>query len=114
MPQGNVLMAVETYSEKIIIIETAKNTVTGTSAGLIIYIGITKMPRMNTYSSLKNTWSVSENYEPRVTLSLNKWNQYVSEGKNTLYGGAIIPGGTVSLPMGGGGAVYSGTVRQGW
>jgi hypothetical protein len=70
------------------------------------------------YSQLKDTWSCPfkrslEEYEAPVTLSLPEWRDYVASGKNTLYAGAIIPGGTEQVPWGGGGAVYSGHVRQG-
>ena len=75
------------------------------------------------YSQLKDTWlcpcnkvripAPFEEYEAPVTLSLPEWRDYVASGKNTLYAGAIIPGGTEQVPWGGGGAVYSGHVRQG-
>lgn len=44
---------------------------------------------------------------PPITLSLPRWSQYVASGDNTLYNGAIIPGGTLDN-----GAVYAGHVRQ--
>jgi hypothetical protein len=83
------------------------------------------------YNNIKNTWSgishynlngpqkinkpSQENYSGPVTLSLPEWKNYVASGKHVLYGsGGVIPGGTVSTPFGGGGAVYSGHVRQGY
>ena len=87
----------------------------------------------NSYSTLGNTWggdqikeyeqragSSIENYEAKITIPYNQWRQYVSSGLNTLYGGAIIPGGTGGSMAPGGtgggnwtqGAVYSGHVRQ--
>jgi len=48
-----------------------------------------------------------ENYAPPVTLTLPEWRRYLAQGDNTLYGDAIIPGGTEDE-----GAVYSGHVRQ--
>ena len=48
-----------------------------------------------------------EPFEAPVTLPYDEWVRYVAEGKNTLYGGAIVPGGTEDN-----GAVYSGHVRQ--
>lgn len=60
----------------------------------------------NKYPSIISAY-FSECYSPPVTLSLPEWRRYVSEGDNTLYGDAIIPGGTEED-----GAVYSGHVRQ--
>jgi hypothetical protein len=54
-----------------------------------------------------------EDYTPRVTLSMPQWRQYIDKGYNTLYGDAIIPGGTMNTGFGQQGAVYSGYVRQG-
>jgi hypothetical protein len=51
--------------------------------------------------------TIVESYVPPVTLSLPAWRRYVANGYNTLYGDAIIPGGTEDN-----GAVYSGHVRQ--
>ena len=77
------------------------------------------------YQLAKNTWlgvethnvngtDTVENYGGPVTLSLPAWRQYLAQGKNVLYGsGGVIPGGTVSTPFGGGGAVFAGHVRQG-
>lgn len=48
-----------------------------------------------------------EEYSPPITLSLPRYRRYLAEGDNTLYGDAIIPGGTIDN-----GAVYSGHVRQ--
>lgn len=48
-----------------------------------------------------------EYYAPPVTIPLNEWSDYVASGDNTLYGDAIVPGGTMDD-----GAVYSGHVRQ--
>jgi len=56
-----------------------------------------------------------ELYVPPVTLSYPQWVQYVSSGKNVLYGsGGVIPGGTIQTAFGGSGAVYRGNVRQGY
>lgn len=48
-----------------------------------------------------------EQYAPPVTLPYPDWVNYVSSGDNTLYGDAIVPGGTTDD-----GAVYTGHVRQ--
>lgn len=78
------------------------------------------------YKKLKDTWSgltpynltggyVKEKYSGPVTLSLPQWQNYVSNGKNVLYGsGGVIPGGTIRTPGGSSGAVYAGRVRQGY
>ena len=70
---------------------------------------------VETYNvNVPNTQNSIENYGGPVTLSLPAWRQYVAQGKNVLYGsGGVIPGGTVSTPFGGGGAVFAGNVRQG-
>ena len=82
---------------------------------------------MTSYALSKNTWiglcqnntnSVRyesiENYGGPVTLSMNEWRDYLAKGNNVLLGsGGVIPGGTVSTPFGGGGAVFAGHVRQG-
>lgn len=48
-------------------------------------------------------------------MSMPEWRQYVSSGRNTLYGsGGVIPSGTLQTGFGGSGAVYRGHVRQGW
>tara|TARA_B110000908_G_C9848117_1_gene268671 strand:- start:105 stop:359 length:255 start_codon:yes stop_codon:yes gene_type:complete len=77
---------------------------------------------MSSYGKLRNTWSGLEKYNlngkdknvefyvPPVTLSLPQWRNYVSNGYNTLYGDAIIPGGTVNSGWMSGNSVYSGTV----
>lgn len=75
------------------------------------------------YTKINNTWSgltrynlngkQIEKYQAPVTLSLPEWQNYVASGKNTLYAGAIVPGGTEG-PAWGSSAVYSGHVRQGW
>jgi hypothetical protein len=49
---------------------------------------------------------ISETYNP-VTMNLSNWNDYVSSGANTLYGGAIKTSGDS-----GAGAVIGGHVRQ--
>jgi hypothetical protein len=49
-----------------------------------------------------------ESYEPRVTLPYDQWRNYVGDGLNTLYAGAVIPGNTF------GGTVYQGHVHQGY
>ena len=78
-----------------------------------------------TYSLAKNCWSginrydnknkYIEQYTPRVTMPYSDWINYVSKGNNVLLGsGGIIPSGTVNTVGGLNGAVYSGTVRQGW
>lgn len=55
-----------------------------------------------------------DNYaSPKVTISMPEWRKWITSGKNTLYGDAIIPGGTVNTGWGGNGAVYAGHVRQG-
>lgn len=77
------------------------------------------MQRRTNYVRLADAWQKNppmyESYEPKVTLSLQDWNDYVTSGKNTLYGGAIIPGGTEYVPGGvGAGAVYLGHVHQGY
>lgn len=78
---------------------------------------------MSNYVTINNTWrpmyylsykKLKEKYEPRVTIPLNQWQQYVSDGYNTLYGGAIIPGGTENTGFSQGGAVYKGHVSQDW
>jgi hypothetical protein len=51
---------------------------------------------------------VKESYEARVTMPFNEWNNYVASGLNTLYAGAVVPGGTY------GGSVYKGHVHQGY
>jgi hypothetical protein len=38
--------------------------------------------------------TIVESYVPPVTLSLPAWRRYVANGYNTLYGDAIIPGGS--------------------
>lgn len=58
-----------------------------------------------TYNNVKEGYT--EDYSPPITLSLPQWRKYVANGYNTLYGDAIIPGGTEDN-----GAVYSGHVRQ--
>lgn len=74
----------------------------------------------NNYKFIEDTWKSSqkEDYEPRVTLSLPEWQQWVAEGKNTLYGGAIKPSGPLDSNIAGrgwvGGAVVPGHVRQGY
>lgn len=68
------------------------------------------------YAGLRSTKGrLLELYVPPVTLSYPQWVQYVSSGKNVLYGsGGVIPGGTVQTAFGGSGAVYRGNVRQGY
>lgn len=69
-------------------------------------------------SGVKNVKNINETYETYVapvTMSLPAWQQYVASGNNVLLGsGGVIPGGTMQIPFGGGGAVYKGHVRQGW
>lgn len=57
--------------------------------------------------------NISHCEQYRVTLNLPEWQKWVADGKNTLYGDAIISGGTVNTGWGGNGAVYRGHVRQG-
>jgi hypothetical protein len=62
------------------------------------------------YQSLQQSYPVQiimEPFEAPVTLPYDEWVRYVAQGQNTLYGGAIVPGGTEEN-----GAVYSGHVRQ--
>jgi hypothetical protein len=63
------------------------------------------------YAVLKNTWAcnreIRESYEPKVTMSLNEWKDYIGDGKNVLYGSAVIPNGSTDD-----GAVYKGQVAQ--
>jgi len=56
------------------------------------------------YHSLVKSY---EEYVPPVSLSYPEWVNYVSSGQNTLYGDAIVPGGTTED-----GAVYIGHIRQ--
>ncbi len=81
------------------------------------------------YRKLRDTWSLyrssyipmmicygqKENYSGPVTLSLAEWQQYLQNGDNIIQGsGGVIPGGTSQTPGGNSGAVYRGTVRQGY
>jgi hypothetical protein len=59
-----------------------------------------------TYNNI-NSGYINEYYLPPITLSLPQWRKYVANGYNTLYGDAIVSGGTEDD-----GAVYSGHVRQ--
>ena len=59
------------------------------------------MVKFITFRSLKET------YEAPITMNYDDWVHYVEEGDNTLYGGAVIPGGT-SMD----GAVINGSPRQ--
>jgi hypothetical protein len=68
------------------------------------------------YAILKNTWTcknqeITEGYEPKVTMSLPEWKDYIADGKNVLYGSAIIPNSSVNNGFENG-AVYKGTVGQ--
>ena len=68
------------------------------------------------YAILKNTWVCKnfesiENYEPKVTMSLPEWRDYIGDGKNVLYGSAIIPNGTENLGIENG-SIYKGQVGQ--
>lgn len=73
------------------------------------------------YSTLINTWSnkkkyasivsLRENYEPRVTLSMPEYRNYLADGKNVLYASAIIPGSTDNLGWTGG-STYKGNVSK--
>lgn len=60
--------------------------------------------RTTNYRPLDDSYEL---FEAPVTVPLSQWSDYVSSGANTLYGGAIVPGGTMDD-----GAVYSGHVRQ--
>ena len=67
------------------------------------------------YKQLRDTWTVQEEYAPKITMSMPEWRQYVSSGMNVLEGsGGVIPSGTIQTGYGGSGAVYRGTVRQNW
>ena len=67
------------------------------------------------YNLNGKTRPMKEMYGGPVTLSLPEWKEYVASGKNTLEGsGGVIPGGTMQTAFGGGGAVFAGTVRQGY
>jgi len=73
------------------------------------------------YATLRNSWGkknkyssivyIHEYYEPSVTLSMPEWRNYIADGKNVLYGSAIIPGGTDNLRWTGG-SVYKGNVSK--
>jgi len=79
---------------------------------------------MSSYGKLRNTWGGLESYNlkgrkgdvefyvPPVTLSLPDWRNYLDKGYNTLYGDAIIPGGTINSGWMSGNSVYSGTVGR--
>lgn len=74
---------------------------------------------MSSYKRLRNTWKglvneskTTEFYVPPVTLSLPEWRNYLSKGHNTLYGDAIIPGGTLNSGWMSGNSVYAGTVGK--
>ena len=70
---------------------------------------------MSDYKQLKNTWSIQENYVPRVAMSMPEWRKYVASGRNVFEGaGGVIPGGTLQTGFGGNGAVYRGHIRQNW
>ena len=46
------------------------------------------------YPSLQHSYPSSfsvEPFEAPVTLPYDEWVRYVADGKNTLYGGAIVP-----------------------
>jgi len=58
---------------------------------------------MSRYHSLRAAYAALEPYVPAVTLPLSEWASY----PNTLYGDAVVPGGT-SMD----GAVYTGHVSQ--
>ena len=56
-----------------------------------------------------------EHYSGPVTLSLAEWQQHLQNGDNVIQGaGGVIPAGTSQTAGGNSGAVYSGTVRQGY
>ena len=61
--------------------------------------------KKSTYQSLDKSYA--EFFEAPVTIPYDEWIRYVASGKNTLYGGAIVPGSTMDD-----GAVYTGHVRQ--
>lgn len=57
----------------------------------------------------------SETYEPKITMSLPKWRNFIASGQNTLLlSGGVIPSGTMGTYGGNSGAVYRGHVRQGY
>jgi len=67
------------------------------------------------YAFLKNTWinkeEIKEGYEPKITMSFPEWRDYIGDGKNVLYGSAIIPSGSVNNGFENG-AVYKGQVSR--
>lgn len=63
-----------------------------------------KSPKYN-YPKIQSSWK--EPYQTPITVSLPKWSEWVANGYNTLYDGAIVPN-----PVGMNGAVYMGHVRQ--
>jgi hypothetical protein len=67
------------------------------------------------YKILKNTWIVSEEYAPKITMSLPEWRKYSASGMKVIeQAGGVIPSGTIQTGFGGSGAVYKGNVRQNW
>lgn len=68
------------------------------------YFTTTSYDRINVVYRLNMPF---EPYSPVITMPYEDWIRYVTNGKNTLYGDAIIPSGTVDN-----GAVYMGHVRQ--
>lgn len=75
--------------------------------------------RTYSYKSLKDTWIrkerfIKEDYESKITMSLPEWQEFVARGGNSMLAGGVIPSGTVQTAGGNSGAVYKGTVRQGY
>jgi len=67
------------------------------------------------YKKIKDTWIVTEEYAPKITMSIPEWRQYMSSGMKVIeQSGGVIPSGTIQTGFGGGGSVYSGNVRQNW
>lgn len=63
--------------------------------------------KKKSYKKLHETWVEKESYQAPITMPYPEWADYVAEGKNTLYGDAIVPSGTTDD-----GAVVVGHVRQ--
>ena len=66
------------------------------------------------YTDVSKAESV-ENYESKITMPFDQWQEFVAKGGNTMYlPGGIIPSGTEQTAGGNSGAVYKGHVRQGY
>lgn len=85
-----------------------------TWSGLVPYTTNSRECRRSSHVVENKPILINEGYGGPVTLPLDQWREYVVSGKNTLYGsGGVIPGGTMTTPFGGNGAVFAGNVRQG-